>query len=578
MEFVEEEYSPLIDAELIWRILIVDDEPDVHRATTLALNGLRLLGRPLEFLHAYTAQEATTILRQERDIAVVFLDVVMEREDSGLALVKVIRQDLQLTDLRIILRTGQPGYAPEIESIDKFDINDYKTKSELTRAKLYVTIVSALRTYDQIRALDRLAYYDSLSCLPNRNRFIDLIEERLQNGRCDDLVVAILDLDDFSEVNDALGHQHGDRLLQVVAERLTSSLEAETVLARIGSDTFGLMGPARAIDPGALLSLLSAPFMVEQSSMIVTATLGLVHLSGATESGLDVLKNAHIALKRAKKLSRGSCVVYTQEMGSAIRERIRLLQGLRSAVEAERLFVVYQPQVQLDGGKVVGMEALLRWRNDDGDYIPPDRFIPLAEASGLIIVLGDWVLRVACYELLRLQSMGYPELRMSVNVSQLQFRSPEFVTKLKSAIADTKVDATHLELEITESVAMEDPDFMLGRFAEIKAIGVSISIDDFGTGYSSLSHLRHLPIDRLKIDRAFVNELSSDILGGPIAAMVIELGRNLKLSVIAEGVETQRQADTLRLMGCDVGQGYFYGRPMTPTELTQWLLARGAAS
>ncbi|WP_240538339.1 bifunctional diguanylate cyclase/phosphodiesterase [Rhodoferax sp. PAMC 29310] len=300
-------------------------------------------------------------------------------------------------------------------------------------------------------------------------------------------------------------------------------------------------------------------------------------MSGAKEGGLDVIQNAHIALKRAKKLSRGSCVVYTQEMGAAIRERIRLLQGLRLAVEAERLFVVYQPQVELDGGKVVGMEALLRWRNDEGIYIPPDRFIPLAETSGLIIALGDWVLRVACYELLRLQGIGYPELRMSVNVSQLQFRSPDFVTKLESAIADTQVSAAMLELEITESVAMEDPEFMLGRFAEIKALGVSISIDDFGTGYSSLSRLRQLPVDRLKIDRAFVNELSSDILGGPIAAMVIELGRNLNLSVIAEGVETELQANTLRLMGCHLAQGYFYGRPMAPKELTQWLHDRRVA-
>ncbi|WP_240538338.1 diguanylate cyclase domain-containing protein [Rhodoferax sp. PAMC 29310] len=272
LEFVEEADLSATQSGLVWRLLIVDDEPDVHRATTLALNGLTLLGRPLEFLHAYTAHEATAILRREQDIAVVLLDVVMEREDSGLALVKVIRQDLRLTDLRIILRTGQPGYAPEIESIDKFDINDYKTKSELTRARLYLTIVAALRTYEQIQALDKLAYYDSLSCLPNRNRFIDLIEERLRKSDGDDGVVAILDLDDFSEVNDTLGHQHGDRLLQVVAQRLTASLGPDTVLARIGSDSFGLMGSAGAINPEELLALLGAPFLGQNNSMRVTAT------------------------------------------------------------------------------------------------------------------------------------------------------------------------------------------------------------------------------------------------------------------------------------------------------------------
>jgi EAL domain-containing protein (putative c-di-GMP-specific phosphodiesterase class I) len=185
---------------------------------------------------------------------------------------------------------------------------------------------------------------------------------------------------------------------------------------------------------------------------------------------------------------------------------------------------------------------------------------------------------MACHELVRLQAMGMPWLRISVNVSQLQFRHPDFVEKLMRAIADTGVDAANLELEITESVAMEDPDFMLERFAVIKAIGVTIAIDDFGTGYSSLSHLRQLPIDRLKIDRAFVNELSSDILGGPIAAMVIELGRNLNMTVIAEGIETENQANILRKMGCHEGQGYFYAKPLAPPELREWLLAHQAKS
>ncbi len=573
LDLVDDTTESVDDVGSVWRLLIVDDEPDVHRATTFALNGLSILGRPLEFLHAYSAEQATAMLREERDIAVVLLDVVMEREDAGLALVKVIRLDLKLTDVRIILRTGQPGYAPEIETIHAFDINDYKTKSELTRAKLYATITAALRTYDQIRALDNLAFYDHLSRLPNRNRFINLIDERVSFGEYGDVVIAILDIDDFSEVNDSLGHQQGDRLLQAVAARLTSALGSATVVARIGSDAFGLMGPSSSIDPIAVLELFRSPFQVQDDSMMVTATLGLVSLTDTKEAGRGAIKDANIALKRAKKNRRGSFVVYTLDMGIEIRERVRLLQGLRSAVDTKRLFVVYQPQVLLSTGAVVGMEALLRWRNDDGRFVPPERFIPLAEASGLIIALGDWVLRIACYELVRMQAMGLPSLRMSVNVSQMQFRHPDFLERLVKAITDTGVEAANLELEITESVAMEDPEFMLDRFVAIKRIGVTIAIDDFGTGYSSLSHLRQLPIDRLKIDRAFVNELSSDILGGPIAAMVIELGRNLNMTVIAEGVETENQAATLREMGCHEGQGYFYSQPLAPPELKEWLIA-----
>ena len=571
--FLEDDDSGGVAKELVWRLMVVDDEPDVHRATAFALTGVKILGRPLEFLHAYSATEAEALLRSERDVAVVLLDVVMEREDAGLALVKTIRQDLKLTELRIILRTGQPGYAPEIETIHDFDINDYKTKSELTRTKLYATVTAALRAFEQIRKLDELAFYDRLCNLPNRNRFLDLSDERLSSGRYLDDVMAILDVDDFSEINDALGHQQGDRLLQAIAERLKTKMNADVVLARIGSDTFGLMGSSRAVDPVALLALFRTPFEVQDDSMVVTATMGLTKLLGRDVLARDAIKDANIALKQAKKTRRCSFVMFSSEMGSEIRERVRLLQNLRQAVESERLFVVYQPQVNLQTGAVVGMEALIRWRNEDGSFVPPDRFIPLAEASGMIVAIGDWVLRTSCHELVRLQAMGIANLRMSVNVSQIQFRHPEFLDKLNAALLDTRINPKCLELEITESVAMDDPQFMLESLHMVRELGISIAIDDFGTGYSSLSHLRQLPIDRLKIDRAFVTELSRDVSGGHIASMVIELGRNLKLTVIAEGIEEEAQAQKLLAMGCHEGQGYLYGKPMTAIALREWLAA-----
>jgi EAL domain-containing protein (putative c-di-GMP-specific phosphodiesterase class I) len=288
------------------------------------------------------------------------------------------------------------------------------------------------------------------------------------------------------------------------------------------------------------------------------------------------LKDANIALKRAKKSRRGSFVFFSAEMGSDIRERVRLLQSLRSAVESERLFIVYQPQIDLVSGAVIGMEALIRWRNEDGTFVPPDRFIPLAEASGMIVAIGDWVLRMACHELVRLQGLGLGDVRMSVNVSQIQFRHPEFLEKLNAALLDTRISPSCLELEITESVAMEDAEFMLETLHGVRELGISIAIDDFGTGYSSLSQLRQLPIDRLKIDRAFVSELGGDFLGGHIASMVIELGRNLQLKVIAEGIESPEQACRLKALGCHEGQGYLYAKPMTSPLLKEWLQARGA--
>ena len=575
LHFLDDESEVAVTAGLVWRLMVIDDEPDVHRATTFALAGVKILGRSLQFLHAYSAAEATQLLRSEPEVAVVLLDVVMEREDAGLALVKTIRQDLRLTELRIILRTGQPGYAPEIETIHDFDINDYKTKSELTRTKLYATVTAAVRAYEQIRKLDQLAFYDRLCSLPNRNKFIDLSDERLLSEQYPTDAIAILDIDDFSEVNDALGHQQGDLLLQAVAERLKLELGGDVILARLGGDTFGLMGPSSVLNPLTVLDLFRSPFKVQDDSMVVTATMGLTQELGAGIAGRDALKDANIALKLAKKNRRGSFVLFSAQMGADIRERVRLLQALRHAVESERLFVVYQPQINLTSGKLVGVEALIRWRNEDGTYVPPDRFIPLAEASGMIVAIGDWVLRVSCMELARLQALGLPNLRMSVNVSQIQFRHPEFLEKLRSALADTGINPKCLELEITESVAMEDPDFMLETLHKVRKMDISIAIDDFGTGYSSLSHLRQLPIDRLKIDRAFVTELNSAVLGGHIASMVIELGRNLNLTVIAEGIEEEAQAETLLRMGCHEGQGYLYARPMGSLQLVQWIQARG---
>lgn len=555
-----------------WRVLIVDDEPDVHRATTFALSDVIVMGRTLEFLHAYTSEQAVSVLRQEEGIAVILLDVVMESEHAGLELVKTIRQSLKLADVRIILRTGQPGQAPEIETIHDYDINDYKTKSELTRTKLFASITSAVRAYQQIRALDELAFYDRLSRLPNRNRFIDLVEEQLRQAGGKDQVIAILDIDDFAEVNDALGHQQGDRLLQAVADRLRSRLGQDVLLARIGSDTFGLMGRVSTLYPFGLLDLFQEPFTVLDGSMVVTATLGLVRLSDVRGGGLDALKDANIALKRAKKNRRGSYVLYSPDMGVDIRERVRLLRGLRSAVDNERLFIVYQPQIHLDTGRVVGLEALLRWRDDKDGFVPPDQFIPLAEASGLIVVLGDWVLRTACHELIRFQAMGWPKLRVSVNVSQVQFRHPAFLAKLQAALMDTGIHPGDLELELTESIAMEDAGFILDTLTAIKALGISIAIDDFGTGYSSLGQLRQLPVDRLKIDRVFVRELDHEVQGGHIANMVVELGRNLGLTVIAEGVEEEAQAQALRAMGCHEAQGFLYARPLTVEQLKNWLI------
>jgi diguanylate cyclase len=714
----------------VWRVMIVDDDTDVHSATTFALNNLEMQHRPLEFVHAYSALEARKLLAQQDDIAVILLDVVMEQEDSGLQLVRHIREALKLTEVRIILRTGQPGYAPEIDAIRDFDINDYKTKSELTRIKLYTAVTAAIRSYEQIRAinaslrgLDRIvhastelmalhglnnftagiitqvakvldmepngllcvqertnnhgaelfviaaagsyasavntpldevddaritdalklslrgqcniygkdfaalyfggsanrdfaalfdteaplseidqrllevfcrniavgldnvllvnrlhtsAFYDPLTKLPNRTRLKEIVGEALSASNRTDATLALVDIDHFAETNDALGHQFGDLLLLGVAARLQSQLGSQLTVARVGGDTFGVLGDASLVNPAVLLDLFDTPFGIDGQDVQLSATAGLVRLSDHEGSAADALKDADIALKRAKLLQRAGHFYFSRSMGVDIRERVRMMHALRTAFEQKELLVVYQPQVDLATRRPVGAEALLRWKAKDGTFIPPDLFIPIAEYSGMIIEIGERVMRNACRELVRLQGLGYGDFTMSINVSQVQFRHPRFLDMLRGVLAETQAPASRVELEITESIAMEEPDVLIELLSQIKQTGVCIAIDDFGTGFSSLSYLQRLQVDRLKIDRSFVTEITSSSRGSSIAEMVIQLGRNLGLSVIAEGVEDERQAGILTALGCPLAQGYLFARPMAADQLTVWLKENGA--
>ncbi len=263
-------------------------------------------------------------------------------------------------------------------------------------------------------------------------------------------------------------------------------------------------------------------------------------------------------------------------MGIDSRERVRMMHALRNSFEEKQLFVAYQPQIDLATKQPVGIEALLRWKAADGTFVPPDKFIHLAEYSGLIIDLGEWVMRTACHELVSLRNNGFTNVMMAVNVSLAQFRHPRFLDMLQRALHDTQAPAEFLELEITESMAMEDPDFLIRTLEQIRETGISIAIDDFGTGFSSLNYLQQLKVDRIKIDRSFVSEITNSSRGSSIAEMIIQLGRNLGLDVIAEGVENQRQSDILTSLGCPFAQGFMFARPMPHDQLLGWLQNHGS--
>ncbi|MDP3037156.1 MAG: diguanylate cyclase, partial [Rhodocyclaceae bacterium] len=350
-------------------MLVVDDDPDVHDTTRLALDGVTILDRPLLLLHAFTAATAVELLRKDRAVAVVLLDVVMETPTAGLTIIAKIREELGLHDTRIILRTGQPGYAPEHETVRRYDINDYHNKGELTRDRLYVALSTALRAYDQLarvaalsERLENQAYFDALVDLPNRNAFIEAIDRRVAASGSQDNVLALIDIDEFAEINDMFGHGYADRLLAAIARRIEHSMDHEegsVLIARVGTDTFGVFGRADLLSPRLLQAIFAAPFALDDSEHTVSVAVGLVRLAEIPDGGAaDRLKDASLALKRAKASGHGQSAWFTPAIGHETRERTRLLHALRRAYDHEHLFPVYQPQFCLATGRIVGFEAL----------------------------------------------------------------------------------------------------------------------------------------------------------------------------------------------------------------------------
>lgn len=420
-----------------------------------------------------------------------------------------------------------------------------------------------------LERLHRAAYYDPLVQLPNRALFIERVDACVQ-GKAQDYVLALVDIDDFSATNDLMGHRFGDRLLGAVARCLALALPASVLLARVGADTFGILGCAQEVQPHRMLECVRQPLAIEGTPHKVSLTCGYVLLSGGTRCGDDLVKDATIALKRAKRDHRGQHLRYSPQMGAEARRRARLLSDLRAAIEGAELFLVYQPQIHLGHGALVGLEALLRWRTRDGTLVPPDQFIPMAEHSGLIVALGQWVLCTACQAMRTLLDAGLAPQRMAVNVSMVQLRDPGFHESVYAALAASGLQGQHLELEITESVAVLPTQLLESTLSALRARGITVAIDDFGTGYSSLSCLERLPLDRIKIDRSFAQQLGAPH-GARIAEMIAQLGRKLGLQVLGEGIEDYATQQALLAMGCHEGQGYYIARPMELPALCDWL-------
>ncbi|NNM50890.1 MAG: EAL domain-containing protein [Pseudomonadales bacterium] len=770
---------PVTGSSSNWRILVVDDDAEVHQVTRLVLGNTLILGCGLDIVDTYSMAETKQVLQKDKDFAVVLLDVVMETPSAGLDLIIFIRKELGMDNVRIILRTGQPGYAPELEVFSRYDINDYHAKTELTHARLMTAMTSALRAYQQIQAniesrdlmtrivmasatlsehhtpsslaiqtlvalvdifqcpvsglfatqnqfqikeiesgpfdlsgeitepepmdstrevnelrpfnstselsesrpqdsasdLSNLELYvtagtgrfrhlaglklsdlnpddtelvksclelaqdvflqkrtalylygnfivavviidfdddikplqrqalqlfsanlasayasanlfqklsdnadlDLLTRLSNRQCFIRDLDD-LSMGDTTDMTLAVLDIDHFADLNDGLGQEVGDSLLRAVAERLTEALP-NCSTARLGGDVFAMVGANTLINDQSLLRLFDSPCKVDDNQIPVNVTLGLYRLpytksngqhSYTKSNGQDMLKSANIALNRAKKSKISHFEYFLPEMEKDTRKRLNIVRELRVAFDDHKLDVWYQPQVCLATGRVSGMEALIRWPDGRGGFVyPPVEFIELAEHSGLIVDIGLRVLEKSAETWMELRSKGLSPERIAVNVSMPQFRTTSFVKDVAEVIECTGLPASCLELEITESIAMDEPKVVQQSFHDLKEIGVRLAIDDFGTGYSSMGHLRLLPINTIKIDQMFVREIAN---GQSIfAESIITLSKRLGVETIAEGVETQEQADFLLQQGCRDAQGWLYAKAMPKDELEIWL-------
>ncbi|MDB5901701.1 MAG: hypothetical protein JWM26_579 [Betaproteobacteria bacterium] len=429
--------------------------------------------------------------------------------------------------------------------------------------------------------LQRIALHDPLTKLPNRVLLEDRIEQAIAHAERSKVNCAVLfvDLDRFKVVNDSLGHFVGDELLRGVASRLQGLVRGEDTVSRMGGDEFVLLlreveGTPDALDVASkALAALREPFRVHQQELYVTPSIGIAVYPEHGNTAQMLITRADAAMYNVKKGGRNDVRVFATEMSTFFPERLMLENDLRRALERHEFELHYQPKVELADGSVVGMEALVRWRHPRKGLVSPDQFIPLAEESGLIVPIGRWVIEEACRQNKAWQDAGMPHLRVAVNISGLQFRQKDLLESIGYALGSSGLAPECLEVEITESVVMQNASDAIVTLERLSAMGVHVSIDDFGTGYSSLSYLKRFPIDKLKIDRSFIRDVSSDMEDAAIVRATIGLAHNLRLRVVAEGVETAEQLEFLRALGCDEYQGYYKSKPVAPAEFERVLRA-----
>ncbi len=563
-------------------VLVVEDSED---DAFLLYYELAARGAKLDYRRVDNSEDMRQALAAE-DWDVIICDHSMPGFDSMTAL-EILKETGK--DIPFIIYSGNISDQMAVSAM-RDGVSDYIQKGNF--AKLIPVIERELKgaaTRRAVRQADHrikeLAYYDALSNLPNHNLFCARVTEWIfeieKRGRQPRGALFYLDIDRFLRINSSFGYEAGNEILRQVAQRLMECVESHAVLARLGGDEFGIFYPGLAHKDAAnnfgqwLLQAFEAPFVRNSLELYLTPSVGICLVPEDGREVYELLMNAETAMAHAKRGGGNGFRFYIRDMNASSAERLAMESELRHAVEREELFLQFQPCLSAVLGRTIAAEALVRWRHPRRGLVPPDRFVPIADEAGLIVDIGEWVLRQSCLQGREWHDQGFDHLAVSVNVSAVQFGQPRLLDAVSRSLRDTGFRPECLTLEITESVIMHDAESAAGMLRALKNMGVKIAVDDFGTGYSSLSYLKRFPIDILKIDKSFVQAVGSNDEDTAIVRAIIALAKSLHLVTIAEGVETHEQAEFLRREGCDRFQGYYFSRPMDPGVLMERLSGEG---
>jgi len=500
-----------------------------------------------------------------------------EKDDEFYNILGLMLQGRALTDVELRRRRKDGSIIDISLSITLL----YDSKGDINGGMGIFTDITERKQAEEM--IKYMAYHDSLTQLPNRNLFNERLKQALANAERNKTNVAVLfiDLDRFKVINDSLGHAFGDLLLKSVSRRLQGCLRDHDTIARQGGDEFTVIlhdcteESAKNVAE-RMINELANPFVLNNHEVTISPSIGISLYPSDGTNPDTLIRNADRAMYQAKDHGKNNYQFYEKDMEAQYTKRLKLENDLRKALARKEFVLYYQPQVDIHSHEVIGVEALIRWNHPENGFISPAEFIPLAEETGLIVPIGEWVLYTACLQNKAWQDAGYTPMRMSVNLSARQFRQTDIDVLVDRVLKETGLDPKYLDLEITENMSMFDVDMTTETLQKLKRLGVNISIDDFGTGYSSLNYLKRFPIDSLKIDQSFVHDIHSDTDDAAIVKAILAMAHSLDLKVVAEGVETERQLSFLKEQKCDQAQGYYFNRPLSPEHLESMLTKQGA--